>query len=103
MFLMGGQAERTTRHYPMDALQSLSGSPGGHNTPRRWQPRRERHPNSKNADNTAFGYDSDDSSLSSNASGSNKSGEKGKSLQYIIQNISTVLSAFYDDCNRLKY
>lgn len=80
MFLMGGQAERTTRHYPMDALQSLSGSPGGHNTPRRWQPRRERHPNSKNADNTAFGYDSDDSSLSSNASGSNKSGEKGKSL-----------------------
>ncbi|XP_075979319.1 poly(A) RNA polymerase gld-2 homolog A-like [Anticarsia gemmatalis] len=76
MFMMGGQAERQTRHYPLDSLQSLGGSPAGHATPRRWQPRRDRHPNPK--DNTAFGYDSDDSSLSSNASGSNKSGEKGE-------------------------
>ncbi|CAH0588239.1 unnamed protein product [Chrysodeixis includens] len=79
IFMMGGQ-ERATRHYPLDALQSLGGgSPAGHATPRRWQPRRDRHPNAKGAgDNTAFGYDSDDSSLSSNASGSNKSGEKGE-------------------------
>lgn len=79
IFMMGGQ-ERSARHYPLDALQSLSGgSPAGHATPRRWQPRRDRHPSAKGAgDNTAFGYDSDDSSLSSNASGSNKSGEKGE-------------------------
>ncbi|KAF9419913.1 hypothetical protein HW555_003746 [Spodoptera exigua] len=79
IFMMGGQ-ERSARHYPLDALQSLGGgSPAGHATPRRWQPRRDRHPSAKGAgDNTAFGYDSDDSSLSSNASGSNKSGEKGE-------------------------
>ncbi|XP_047028985.1 poly(A) RNA polymerase gld-2 homolog A-like isoform X2 [Helicoverpa zea] len=79
MFMMGGQ-ERAPRHYPLDGLQSLgAGSPAAHATPRRWQPRRDRHPSAKAAgDNTAFGYDSDDSSLSSNASGSNKSGEKGE-------------------------
>ncbi|KAJ8718705.1 hypothetical protein PYW08_002942 [Mythimna loreyi] len=78
MFMMGGQ-ERPARPYPLDGLPSLAGSPAGHATPRRWQPRRERHPNAKaSGDSTAFGYDSDDSSLSSNASGSNKSGEKGE-------------------------
>lgn len=84
MFMMGGQ-ERTARPYPLDGLPSLAGSPAGHATPRRWQPRRDRHPNAKAAgDNTAFGYDSDDSSLSSNASGSNKSGEKGKTFKFVI-------------------
>lgn len=80
IFMMMGGQERSARHYPLDALQSLGGgSPAGHATPRRWQPRRDRHPSAKGAgDNTAFGYDSDDSSLSSNASGSNKSGEKGE-------------------------
>lgn len=78
MFYMGGQGERPTRHYPLDVRHNHGGSPGGHTTPRRWQPRRDRHPNPKSIDNTAFGYDSDDSSLSSNASGSNKSGDKGE-------------------------
>lgn len=91
IFMMGGQ-ERSARHYPLDALQSLGGgSPAGHATPRRWQPRRDRHPSAKGAgDNTAFGYDSDDSSLSSNASGSNKSGEKGKDPVCVI-NVSSCM------------
>lgn len=91
IFMMGGQ-ERSARHYPLDALQSLGGgSPAGHATPRRWQPRRDRHPSAKGAgDNTAFGYDSDDSSLSSNASGSNKSGEKGKDPICVI-NVSSCM------------
>lgn len=80
MYMMSGQ-EHSARSYPLDGLPRLAGSPAGRATPRRWQPRRERHPNAKAAgDNTAFGYESDDSSLSSNASGSNKSGEKGKNI-----------------------
>ncbi|KAM3960422.1 poly(A) RNA polymerase gld-2 homolog A [Aphomia sociella] len=46
------------------------------NTARRWQQRRDRQHTNKT--DRAFGYDSDDSSLSSNASGSNKSGDKGE-------------------------
>ncbi|CAH2049002.1 unnamed protein product, partial [Iphiclides podalirius] len=81
VYMVPGQIDRT-RQYPMDMLQVLggagrdSGDPG-QCTPRRWQARRDRQQNNK--DNTAFGYDSDDSSLSSNASGSNKSSEKGES------------------------
>lgn len=77
MYVMGGM-ERQARHLalePLSGSRSGGGSPGNVGTPRRWQPRRDRH----NRDNTAFGYDSDDSSLSSNASSSNKSAEKGES------------------------
>lgn len=77
MYMVGG-VERQPRHFPMEMVQVVggAGSPGpGQGTPRRWQQRRDRQPK---GDNTAFGYDSDDSSLSSNASGSNKSGEKGE-------------------------
>ncbi|XP_053611914.1 poly(A) RNA polymerase gld-2 homolog A-like [Plodia interpunctella] len=71
------------RQFALEALQATAGSGGRsggspahqQGTPRRWQPRRDR-PHSNKTENTAFGYDSDDSSLSSNASGSNKSGEK---------------------------
>lgn len=55
-------------------------------------PRRTPRPERQSKDNTAFGYDSDDSSLSSNASGSNKSGEKCMTLSYyfIAFSLSTV-------------
>ncbi|KAL0821355.1 hypothetical protein ABMA28_005944 [Loxostege sticticalis] len=83
MYMVAG-VERQPRHYPLEVLQVMGGgargggSPGpGQGTPRRWQQRRDRQTNNK-GDNTAFGYESDDSSLSSNASGSNKSGEKGE-------------------------
>ncbi|XP_050679392.1 poly(A) RNA polymerase gld-2 homolog A-like [Leptidea sinapis] len=71
------QMERQNRQYPYNMLNgginsSMSPRQG---TQRRWQPRRDRRP--IKGENTAFGYDSDDSSLSSNASGSNKSSEKG--------------------------
>ncbi|XP_060804391.1 poly(A) RNA polymerase gld-2 homolog B [Amyelois transitella] len=73
------------RHFALEALQASTGSGGRgggspahqQGTPRRWQQRRDR-PHGNKTENTAFGYDSDDSSLSSNASGSNKSGEKGE-------------------------
>ncbi|RVE42990.1 hypothetical protein evm_012362 [Chilo suppressalis] len=72
MYMVG--MERQARHYPLDVVQVPGASPAnGNGTPRRWQQRRDRY-----KDNTAFGYDSDDSSLSSNASGSNKSGDKGE-------------------------
>ncbi|CAG9791102.1 unnamed protein product [Diatraea saccharalis] len=72
MYMVG--VERQARHYPLEVVQVPGASPAnGHGTPRRWHQRRDRH-----KDNTAFGYDSDDSSLSSNASGSNKSGDKGE-------------------------
>ncbi|XP_028178731.1 poly(A) RNA polymerase gld-2 homolog B-like [Ostrinia furnacalis] len=84
MYMVAG-VDRQPRHYPLEVLQVMGGpgargggSPGpGQVTPRRWQQRRDRQTNNK-GDNTAFGYESDDSSLSSNASGSNKSGEKGE-------------------------
>lgn len=74
MYMMG-PVERQTRNYQTVAKTDARGavSPGGYGLQRRWQPRRD-----KNKENTAFGYESDDSSLSSNASGSNKSVEKGK-------------------------
>ncbi|XP_046966727.1 poly(A) RNA polymerase gld-2 homolog A-like isoform X1 [Vanessa cardui] len=81
IYMIPGHVERQTpRHYPLEMLQvmgglgSRGGGSPGHGTPRRWQPRKERQPTK--TDNTAFGYDSDDSSLSSNASGSNKSSDK---------------------------
>lgn len=80
VYMVPGQIDRT-RQYPVEMLQVIGGGGGRDNgdpgqcTPRRWHARRDRQQNNK--DNTAFGYDSDDSSLSSNASGSNKSSEKG--------------------------
>ncbi|CAG4955476.1 unnamed protein product [Parnassius apollo] len=81
VYMVPGQIDRS-RHYPLEVHQVLGGAGRGggdpsHGTPRRWQARRDRQHTSK--DYTAFGYDSDDSSLSSNASGSNKSSEKGGS------------------------
>lgn len=77
MYMVAGER---SRHYPLEAVPAAAAgrgasSPAHAATPRRWQQRRDRH---HKTDSTAFGYDSDDSSLSSNASGSNKSGEKGK-------------------------
>lgn len=72
---------QTPRQYPLEMLQVMGGmgARGGgsprQSTPRRWQPRKDRQ--TAKPDN-AFGYDSDDSSLSSNASGSNKSCDKGR-------------------------
>lgn len=83
VFVMAGQ-ERPSRHYPLDVLQVLGGAaPSPANTRR--APRKERPPRDPR-DATAFGYDSDDSSLSSNASGSNKSSEKGMSTLIILLN-----------------
>lgn len=78
VYMVPGQMDRS-RQYPLEMLQVLSSAGRGNGehgqvAPRRWQARRERQPSK---DNTAFSYDSDDSSLSSNASGSNKSSEKG--------------------------
>lgn len=88
MYMVPNHVERQTpRHYPLEMLQVMGGvgsrvggSPG-HGTPRKWQARKERQ---NKSDTTAFGYDSDDSSLSSNASGSNKSSDKG--MLNIIRN-----------------
>ncbi|VVC98770.1 unnamed protein product [Leptidea sinapis] len=81
------QMERQNRQYPYNMLNgginsSMSPRQG---TQRRWQPRRDRRP--IKGENTAFGYDSDDSSLSSNASGSNKSSEKGSKWDSLSQDI----------------
>lgn len=83
IYMIPGHVDRHShRHYPLEVVQVMGGlgprggSAPGHGTSRRWQPRKDRQPNK--TDNTAFGYDSDDSSLSSNASGSHKSNEKGK-------------------------
>lgn len=62
------------RQYPLELLQAMGGVTR-EGTPRRDQPRQRRPSNKKD---TAFGYESDDSSLSSNASGSNKSSDKGE-------------------------
>ncbi|CAK1580771.1 unnamed protein product [Parnassius mnemosyne] len=80
VYMVPGQIDRS-RQYPLEVLQVLGGAGRGggdpsHGAPRRWQARRDRQ---QSKDYTAFGYDSDDSSLSSNASGSNKSSEKGES------------------------
>lgn len=82
VYVVPGQLERQPRQYPLEVLQIMGGvSPGsGQGTPRRWQPRRDRQQTSKGSGDSAFGYESDDSSQSSNASGSNKSGEKGESI-----------------------
>ncbi|KAJ0174933.1 hypothetical protein K1T71_009074 [Dendrolimus kikuchii] len=68
---MMSQLERAG-HYPLDMLPVMGVGHNGGGTGRRWQHHRERP-----KDSVAFGYDSDDSSLSSNASGTTKSGEKG--------------------------
>ncbi|OWR51040.1 poly(A) RNA polymerase gld-2 homolog A-like isoform X1 [Danaus plexippus] len=69
VYMVAGQIDRS--RYPVEALGV---GRSGHGTPRRW-PRKER---SVKPENTAFSYDSDDSSQSSSASGSNKSSEKGE-------------------------
>lgn len=87
MFVLAGQ-ERPSRHYPLDVLQVLGGAaPTPANTRR--APRKERPPRDPR-DATAFGYDSDDSSLSSNASGSNKSSEKGMFTSLIVLYYTTL-------------
>ncbi|CAH2261516.1 jg20145 [Pararge aegeria aegeria] len=86
VYMVQGQA----RHYPLEMLQVMGGMGGRgggsprQGTPRRWQPRKDRQP--LKPDN-AFGYDSDDSSLSSNASGSNKSSDKGSQYDTLSQEI----------------
>ncbi|XP_059048004.1 poly(A) RNA polymerase gld-2 homolog A-like [Achroia grisella] len=77
----GGERQR---QYQVESVSTgAAGARGGgsparlHGSGRRWTQRRDR-PLTNKTDNRAFGYDSDDSSLSSNASGSNKSGDKGE-------------------------
>lgn len=73
---VGGQGERAARQYPLELLQVIGGVAHG---PRRWQPRRHQPPpNPSTTADSGIGYESDDSSLSSNASGSNKE-DRGKS------------------------
>lgn len=88
MYMVPGQIERQApRQYPPEMLQVMGGviprggSPG-QGTPRRWHNKRDRR--FTKTDNTAFGYESDDSSLSSNASGSNKSSDKGNIFFFSI-------------------
>ncbi|XP_049871654.1 poly(A) RNA polymerase gld-2 homolog A-like [Pectinophora gossypiella] len=81
MYMMGGggAALERARHYPLDVLPpdaAPAAGPAGQAHQVRRHMRRDHH--HAKGDATAFGYDSDDSSLSSNASGSNKSGEKGE-------------------------
>lgn len=85
VYVVPGQLERPPRQYPLEVLQIMGGvarssPPAGQGAPRRWQPRRDRQQPPKGGGDSAFGYESDDSSQSSNASGSNKSGEKGESM-----------------------
>lgn len=72
MYMMS-QLERAT-HYPLDLFPVMGIGHHGGSTGRRWQSHRERP-----KDSVALGSDSDDSSLSSNASGP-KSGDKGELL-----------------------
>lgn len=79
VYVVGGQLERPPRQYPLEVLQIMGGVAPDAGVPRRWPPRPERLAPKAGGD-SAFGYESDDSSQSSNASGSNKSGEKGESI-----------------------
>ncbi|KAI5643859.1 hypothetical protein NE865_04035 [Phthorimaea operculella] len=72
----GGAAVERGRPYPIEVLQALGGAAPAPHPFNRSHPRRDYNHNAKG--DSAFGYESDDSSLSSNASGSNKSGEKGE-------------------------
>lgn len=81
VFVVPGGGSGGARQYPLELLQlmggiSREGPPPSNGTPHNEPPPRDRHPSAKG--DTAFGYESDDSSLSSNASGSNKSSEKGE-------------------------
>ncbi|GBP61747.1 Poly(A) RNA polymerase gld-2 homolog A [Eumeta japonica] len=88
-YTIQNQMERSgPRQCPLEVLQYMGNTntprnctygPNGQNLPRRPQPRKDRLQKNIN-DGTAFGYDSDDSSLSSNASGSAKSSEKGDTV-----------------------
>ncbi|XP_041981044.1 poly(A) RNA polymerase gld-2 homolog A-like [Aricia agestis] len=72
MYMVQGHGDRQQRQYPVEMLQVIGGVHGspGQGTPRRC------HKNRQIDKDNAFGYESDDSSLSSSASGSNKSSEK---------------------------
>lgn len=74
VFMVAGQGER--RPGALEYLQYVGAAPAPASPRRPPSPRRAQHPRHRDA--TAFGYESDDSSLSSNASGSNKSSDKGK-------------------------
>ncbi|XP_052748029.1 poly(A) RNA polymerase gld-2-like isoform X2 [Galleria mellonella] len=92
MYMMPGGDRQ--RQYQMDTLSGGERSRGGgspgrlQGATRRWQQRRDRQ-HTYRTDNRAFGYDSDDSSLSSNASGSNKSADKGEGTSRERNNAGT--------------